>query len=1093
MPTCPRRLLPRALPWFLLAAAACGGDPDVVLPPGDGGGGTGGTSSSSGDGGGFVGSMASSGGAGGESGCEGVSCQEDQHCEEEDGQGTCVDNTCDDLTCDATEVCETPPDGGARCVDIACQSDLECAFNQFCDGTICVVDACTAGARTCDGDSLLLCVSNGSTTSELFTCGGSAYFESKCTDDGAGTASCPCEDDWDCPTYASCEVGSCSGTGAAPTCLLPPEPFAGALPQSEIQWGGENRANSDAANSPFKTSAQTVMTPLVANLDDDNGDGLINELDFPEIIFTTFCGSDFGEHGVLRAIHGGGPRKGENYFAVLGAQVWHEGDPIDAPYACADATLMPTAGLAVGDLDGDGVPEIVAITAVVEMQGSTKVTKTGLQIFSNTGETKVLTDVLWTGYNEPSPALANIDGEGLPEIVVGPNVFTLRVDEATRELSIVDHFKGDKAQGIQGSPANQQNRLGPIACVANLNDDPRLEIVAGSTAYGLPRPPPGVTSRAGCAPPYTDKEATAYCEGKLIEVWDGQTVNGTAGIPLEQRDGLCAVADVLGEDQDAAPGPSNPLDKRPEVILFNNGYFFVLNGQNGTIKRRQVMTAAGTNFDGGAPNVDDFDGDGFPEVGTAFGLRYMMFDLQAPTAECPAWPNALTDGVTGLQGNPERTPNGKPCTTDEECGAPGAATCNQQRGTCVCYHNGWQRLTEDDSSRTTGSSVFDFNGDGAAEVIYNDECYFRIYDGVTADVLFKVPSPSRTRSEYPIVADVDNDGNAEIVFGTSNESTHCSQGTDYNNGLEVWGAQNDLWVSARRIWNQHSYHVTNVLESGGIPLKEPESWKAYGGRTYNTYRSNPRSYGIAPDLALSGIQVSSPDATCGELTHEVAITVRVENLGDLRVGPGVAINFYGEWDTPDVDEPLYGEDLAPLKFVLQSSIEPHSSLLLTVSYSAAHNAQQTLPARVRAVVDEDAVERECHEDNNALTAPLDAGSARPDLQIAIGRVNTNKCAVKQVDVPTTVTNAGSAPASDVRIRYYAGDPGQGGTALHEEVIPGPIAPGASESLTATIEKFPSNLSILIYAVVDPDEAIDECNDGNNKDAASDKILCPEIN
>src|SRR5688572_8277139 len=90
MPTCPRRLLPRALPWFLLAAAACGGDPDVVTPPGDGGGGNGGTSSSSGDGGGFVGSMAASGGAGGESGCEGVSCRADQHCEEADGQGTCV-------------------------------------------------------------------------------------------------------------------------------------------------------------------------------------------------------------------------------------------------------------------------------------------------------------------------------------------------------------------------------------------------------------------------------------------------------------------------------------------------------------------------------------------------------------------------------------------------------------------------------------------------------------------------------------------------------------------------------------------------------------------------------------------------------------------------------------------------------------------------------------------------------------------------------------------------------------------------------------------------------------------------------------------
>ena len=68
----------------------------------------------------------------------------------------------------------------------------------------------------------------------------------------------------------------------------------------------------------------------------------------------------------------------------------------------------------------------------------------------------------------------------------------------------------------------------------------------------------------------------------------------------------------------------------------------------------------------------------------------------------------------------------------------------------------------------TGSTLFDFNGDGAAEVIYNDECWFRIYDGLSGVTLFKEPSESRTRIEYPVVADVDN-GNAEIVFSTSTE------------------------------------------------------------------------------------------------------------------------------------------------------------------------------------------------------------------------------------------------------------------------------------------------------------------------------------
>lgn len=1071
----------------MLVSAACGSNPEQRNPPGDTGGAAGG-SNEGGGGEGGDGSIVPITGVGGSGGddnpCGQLSCRADQHCEIVDGEGRCVDNTCDDLTCGPTEICQVPPDGGARCVDISCRSDLECPINQYCNGTICVDDACAAGSRACDGEELLQCDSNGSGLRALFTCGGDAYFESQCTDDGDGRAGCPCEDDWDCPAHATCEVGFCTGTGAAPTCSLPAEPFLNALPKLEFQWGGTSIADSSATGSPFPTSAQTVMTPLVANLDDDNGDGLINELDFPEIIFTTFCNSDIARDGVLRAIHGGGPKKGRDYFAVLGDKVWREGDPLDVPYSCADATLNSTAALAVGDLDADGVPEIVAIT---EASGNPPMA--GLHIFSNTGELRFSSNRLWAGYPEPAPAIANLDGKGLPEIVVGRHVFTLQKDSENK-LSILDHFEGDLMHGLQ-----RVTQLGPIPCIANLVGDARLEIIAGSTVYALPTPPPGVNSIAECAESYPEEEeeANLFCSGKLRVVWDGQTVNSnsaTAGIPDEQRDGFCAVADILGRNQEAAPGPENPLDGLPEVILVNNAYVFVLNGQDGKIKRRinmmEVLASTSTR-DGGAPNIDDFDGDGFPELATAFGRAYVVLDLQEPTPECPAWPTRLVDGVEGPQGNPPRTPNGKQCSTDEDCSLTGAAMCNQKTGTCVCYHNGWMRLTEDNSSRATGSSVFDFNGDGAAEVIYNDECYFRIYDGVTGSVLFKEHSPSRTRTEYPVVADVDNDGNAEIVFATSNESGFCDEGFDYNNGLEVWGEHNDLWVSARRIWNQHAYHVTNVLESGGIPLQEPENWKEYGGRAYNTYRSNPRTYGIAPDLALSGIQISSPDAVCGELSDNIDITVRVENLGDLRVGPGVVIRYYGEWAGADGPEPLLDEGGAPLQAEIQTSIEPHSSLMLTVSYSAANNVAGELPARLRAVVDEDDAERECNEDNNAQTFVVEAGDARPDLRVQIGTVDRGGCPSPRV--PTTVFNGGSAPVSNVKVRYYAGDPAQGGTPLHEEIVPGPIEPGMSTSFTANLDSFPLYLSILIHGVVDPDNEIDECNDGNNGDAAENKVEC----
>jgi hypothetical protein len=122
---------------------------------------------------------------------------------------------------------------------------------------------------------------------------------------------------------------------------------------------------------------------------------------------------------------------------------------------------------------------------------------------------------------------------------------------------------------------------------------------------------------------------------------------------------------------------------------------------------------------GGPPTIADFDGDGGPEIGVAFGGAYEVFDVAS-------------------------------------------------RDTRV-----WSRPSQDMSSRRTGSSVFDFNADGRAEVVYGDECFVRIYDGRDGTVLFSQPRFSSTWTENPIVADVDGDGSAEMVVGMSGP---CSPG-----------------------------------------------------------------------------------------------------------------------------------------------------------------------------------------------------------------------------------------------------------------------------------------------------------------------------
>ena len=387
-----------------------------------------------------------------------------------------------------------------------------------------------------------------------------------------------------------------------------------------------------------------------------------------------------------------------------------------------------------------------------------------------------------------------------------------------------------------------------------------------------------------------------------------------------------------------------------------------------------------------------------------------------------------------------------------------------------------QRLAQQNprpSSRVTGSSVFDFNGDGAAEVVYNDECFFRIYDGKTGKVYQRLDSQSPTRIEYPVVADVDSDGNAEIVFSGSNaRSESCGRpaGTMLN-GINVIGDPTDRWVSARRIWNQHAYHVTNVLESGAVPTHEVSSWKTYGGRSYNTYRSNlPPIGNVAPDLTVLGLQVSSPGVTCGgALSNELQMVALVANQGDLRTGPEVLVRF--------TDENGAGSGIAPVGV----SLEPSAETFVSVTFVAA--SPQDLPSRVRAEVDYQVPDpnvpdlvgsvRECRENNNEREIAVKAASAMPELRVEIESIGL-QCPERSLRV--RVVNEGDTAVGSVDVKLYAGNPSAGGSVLETLLFESLAAHG---ELTREVAVDLGNRLVNVHAVVDPDRRIAECDDGNN--------------
>ena len=140
----------------------------------------------------------------------------------------------------------------------------------------------------------------------------------------------------------------------------------------------------------------------------------------------------------------------------------------------------------------------------------------------------------------------------------------------------------------------------------------------------------------------------------------------------------------------------------------------------------------------------------------------------------------------------------------------------------------WSANVQDGSGWATGTA-FDFLGDGTAEAMYGDEVFMFIFDGDGVPEL-QVPRSSSTLIEYPIVADVDNDGSAEIVVPSNPGLDDAPQTAP---AIQVIRDAEDRWIQARRIWNQHTYHVTNVREDGTIPEVEVKSW-----RELNTYRTN---------------------------------------------------------------------------------------------------------------------------------------------------------------------------------------------------------------------------------------------------------------
>lgn len=501
------------------------------------------------------------------------------------------------------------------------------------------------------------------------------------------------------------------------------------------------------------------------------------------------------------------------------------------------------------------------------------------------------------------PAAGDVNGDGEPEIV------------ALLEAGGAVAFRRDGSE-LWRTDATMLPRAAvtPNASVAiaDLLHDGSPEVIVGNVVIDGTT---GAVRWTGTGGRGVNGQGPLSCVADVVagspgmEVIAGNTVYSATGAVLWSApggtgDGFCAIADVVDASGAAA------RDGMPEVVRVASGVLYVHDGATGAVRWMRNLPACMSNAgNGGAPTVADFDGDGLAEIGVAGAFCYTVFD-----PACSAMP---------------RPP---------ECAGNGFL---------------WRFDTEDDSSNVTSSTVFDFNGDGTAEVIYNDEQNFLVLDGPTGAELYRQPNPSRTRTEQPIVADVDNDGNAEIVFCANNEAAFAGDSLSAAEripGVEVWSSADDTWVGARIIWNQHTYHIDNVGIRGEIPRDEPASWA-----THDTYRLNLALEDalLAPDLV--GETSSFDESRCGEGILRVCAEIR--NRGDVLVGPGLEVSFYD--GDPDAGGTLIGTATTT------RTLEPRGAgERVCVDWSGA---PIDVAREVFVRVDSAGGERECFEDNNTVS------------------------------------------------------------------------------------------------------------------------------
>ena len=514
------------------------------------------------------------------------------------------------------------------------------------------------------------------------------------------------------------------------------------------------------------------------------------------------------------------------------------------------------------------------------------------------------------------PMIVDFNGDGIPEVVAYDKVFNAHTMELLADGNLLQYANDTGMTGTGFGFGGHSNN-------SVSGEASSMMAIGDMDNDGIPEVIGGhCVYKVNISNP-------SGTSGNSFTLWsrcDKTDANG--GIHNEAVDGPTAIADI---DGDGYLDVIVTVAASRNVVTSGRGAVYIWNPRTKKVINTNQITnlTVASGLGPSAPFVGDIDGDGEPEICfTGYNIMYAM-------------------------------------------------DFNRTGNTIV---QKWSRATYDVSA-STAMSLFDFDQDGNYELVYRDISHLRIINGADgADKIPPIPCTSATTNEYPVIADVNNDGAADIIV---------------TGGTKVYVYSSNpvgLWAPARKVWNQFAYNAVNINNDLTVPRVQFNPATAFAGADediittgdnvypFNGYLMQQTAldqYGMPLWVIPRAEIVGTPTFSYNDSDKKMTITLQVKNTGEARFENPFYVSVFKD---------NVGNAITNYTYEYQNTIDIGETITLTLvldNFDTVWSPNDFLIIKINAKADGATDQEVCYEDNTLFfyygLLPTDQESCKDNI------------------------------------------------------------------------------------------------------------------